>query len=52
MSTSATCVLNGCTSEQGMGTWVSVAGLDGPQPVCENHWKALREVLLSRRALP
>lgn len=42
------CVLNACVEPQGIGTWVSVAGLHGPQPVCERHWQALRSVYVTQ----
>lgn len=41
------CVLNHCSREQGMGTWVSVKQANGDErqlPVCEEHWQALRMV--------
>lgn len=41
------CVLNGCEKPKGVGTWCSVAGLSRPQPVCEEHWLVLRELLIA-----
>lgn len=37
------CVLNSCKRTQGIGTWCHIEGF-GNQPVCEEHWQALRNV--------
>lgn len=41
------CSLNGCAREQGIGTWANVRVNTSQAitvPVCEEHWKVLRDV--------
>lgn len=38
------CVLNRCGRPQGIGTWCQIVGIPDPQPVCEEHWQAMRDI--------